>query len=166
VPMVSRHAALKSRSAQREVLRRIPLLGDVRACRDATTGRMGMGLLQGCKGPAPQRRFLDGLCIGSRGSRLRAGPSGTRTTDSRRHRDFGPASGGLHRASTGPSLGRIPVTETVNRHSTSKPADQAERRDVILILQRGALRRFVVQLIIQSVVEDTFRCGVTPGRVE
>ncbi len=48
---------------------------------DATMGRIGVGLQWDCVGRAQQRRFLEGLYNGSfRRSRLREGPSGTRTT--------------------------------------------------------------------------------------
>ncbi len=39
-----------------------------RACRDATTGRIGMGLLRDGRGRAPKRRFLGGLYISLAGA--------------------------------------------------------------------------------------------------
>ncbi len=73
------------------MFRSIRLFEYVRACRDATTGRIGpvSGLL---RDRAPQRRILGRLCNASRRSLRRAGLGGTRTaTNSLCHRDYCPS---------------------------------------------------------------------------
>jgi hypothetical protein len=89
-----------------------------RACRDATAGRTCIGLLRGSHKNFTAKRWGTGSwSTGARRGRLRAGPSGTRTTsNSLRRRDYGPAS--PRGFSTDPSFGRIP--ETVIRHSARR----------------------------------------------
>ena len=59
--------------------------------RDATTGRSGLGLLRDDVIRAPYRWLSDGLGDEYQWSQQRAGSSQARTTNSLRHRDYGPA---------------------------------------------------------------------------
>jgi hypothetical protein len=90
---------------------------DVLSSRDATTGRSGLGLLRDDVIRAPYRWPSDGLGDEYQWSQQRAGSSQARTTNSLRHRDYGPAAtlGIFHPA----HIGTGPLSQVI-RHSTRR----------------------------------------------
>jgi hypothetical protein len=99
------------------VIRHICRWVDVLSSRDATTGRSGLGLLRDDVIRAPYRWLPDGLGDEYQWSQQRAGSSQARTTNSLRHRDYGPAAtrGIFHPA----HIGTGPLSQVI-RHSTRR----------------------------------------------
>ena len=85
--------------------------------RDATTGRSGLGLLRDDVIRAPYRWLPDGLGNEYQWNQHRAGSSQARTTNSLRHRDYGPAAtrGIFYPA----HIGTGPLSQVI-RHSTRR----------------------------------------------
>ncbi len=93
---------------------------DVLSSRDATTGRSGLDLLRDDGIRTLHRWLSDGLGDEYQWSQQRAGSSQARTTDSLRHRDYGPAAPAATRGIFYPAhIGTGPLSQVI-RHLTRR----------------------------------------------